>query len=85
MTMSLFISSTGAKDSINVPRRSKRPRVETSFGPDFFTNFLIKDFDVNFLSDELISAFFIEEDPKTYEEAMRFIDVSFWKEAIKIN
>jgi len=44
---------------------------------------LIKDFDVNFLSDELVSSFFIKEDPKTYEEAMRCIDVCFRKEAIK--
>ena len=36
-----------------------------------------------FFSDELVSTFFIEEDPKTYEKAMRSIDVGFWKEAIK--
>jgi len=44
---------------------------------------LIEDFDVNFLSDELVSTFFIEKDPKTYEKATRSIDVSAWKEAIK--
>jgi len=43
---------------------------------------LIEDFDVNFLSNELVPTFFIEEDPKTYEEAIRFIDVSFWKKVI---
>jgi len=58
--LSTFYS--GVRISIDKPRRSKRPRVETSFVPDFLTNFLIKDFDVNFLSDEVISSFFIEED-----------------------
>ena len=31
-------------DSINEPRRSKRRRIETSFGPYFLMNFLIEDF-----------------------------------------
>jgi len=44
---------------------------------------LIENLDVNILFDELVSSFFIEENPKTYEEAMRSIDVSFWKEVIK--
>jgi len=44
---------------------------------------LIEDFDVNFLTDELVSAFFIEEDSKTFAKAMRSIDASFWKAAIK--
>ena len=30
-----------------------------------------------------MSLFLLEEDPKTYQEAMRSIDVTFWKEAIK--
>ena len=79
----LSASSFGLRISVDEPKRSKRPRVETSFGLNFLTKFLIEDFDVNFLSNELVSTFFIEEDPKTYEEAMRFIDISFWKEAIK--
>ena len=70
-------SISGVRISVDEPRRIKRPRVETSFGFDFLTNFLIEDFDINFLSDELVYAFFIEEDPQTYEEAMRSIDVSF--------
>ena len=70
-------SSSVDRDSIDEPRRSKRCKVETSFGPDFLTNFLTEDFDFNFLSDELVSAFFIKKDPKTYGEAMRSIDVSF--------
>ena len=44
--------------------------------PDFLTAFFIEDFDVNFLTDELLSTFFIKEDSKTYEETMRSIVVS---------
>jgi len=73
----LSASSSGVRILVDEPRRSKRPRVETSFDPDLLTYFLIEDFDVNFLSNETVSAFFIEEDPKSYEEAMRSIDVSF--------
>lgn len=60
----LSTSSSRVRNIVDEPRRSKRPRVESSFGPDFLTNFLIEDFDVNFLSDELVSTFFIEKDPK---------------------
>ena len=67
----------------NELRRSKRHRVETSFGPDFITTFLTEIFDINVLNDELVSIYLIEEDPKTYDEAMRSIDVIFWEEAIK--
>ena len=76
-------SSSGVKISVDEPSKSKRPLVESSFGPNFLANFLIEDFHNNFLSDELVSSFFLKEDLKTYEEAMRCIDVSFWKEAIK--
>jgi len=47
----LSASGSSARIAFDEPRKSKRPRVETSFGPDFLSNFLIKDFDVNFLSD----------------------------------
>jgi len=63
-------SSFVARDSIDEPRRSKRRRVETRFGFNFLTTFFIEDFDVNFLTDELVSAFFIEEDPKTFVGAI---------------
>ncbi|XP_074266722.1 uncharacterized protein LOC141590003 [Silene latifolia] len=86
-------SSTHASTSTSVdhavePRRSKRPRVEKSYGSDFIRTDAIR----LHLSenagdicafDELVSAFLIEDDPKTYDEAMRSIDVVFWKEAIK--
>ena len=44
--------------------------------------FLIEDFDVNFLSEELVSALFIKEDPNTYKEATIS---TVWKEALKLN
>jgi len=44
---------------------------------------LIENLDVNLLFDELISTFFIEEYSKAYEEAIRSIDFSLWKEVIK--
>ena len=64
-------------------RRSRRRRIETSFGPDFITTFLIGNFDIIVLNDELVSIYIIEEDLKTYDDAVRSIDVLFWKEAIK--
>jgi len=82
--MPLSISSSGVIILVDEPGRSKRTRVETSFGPDFLTNFLIEDFDVNFLFDQIVSSFLIEEDAKTYEEAMRSILVS-GKKPLKVN
>ena len=74
--VSMPTSSSIVRDSINEPRRSRRRKVETSFDPNFLTNFSIEDFEVNFLTNESISTFFIQEDPKTYEEAMRSIYIS---------
>ncbi|OIT30130.1 hypothetical protein A4A49_58059, partial [Nicotiana attenuata] len=76
-------SSVTANEHENNLRRSKRHRIEASFGPDFITTFLTENIDLDVLSDELVSIYLIEEDPKTYSEAMRSIDASFWKEAIK--
>ncbi|OIT31741.1 hypothetical protein A4A49_65420, partial [Nicotiana attenuata] len=76
-------SSVTANEHENKLRRSKRRRIEASFGPDFITTFLTENIDLDILSDELVSIYLIEEDPKTYNEAMRSIDANFWKEAIK--
>ncbi|KAL0451381.1 UNVERIFIED_CONTAM: Retrovirus-related Pol polyprotein from transposon RE2 [Sesamum latifolium] len=62
-------------------RRSKRQKTERSFGPDFLTAFLAEDLDR--INEHVISAFLVEEDSKTYVEAITSIDSSFWKEAIK--
>jgi len=63
-----FASSSVVRDFIDKPRRSKRCKVEISFDPDFLVNLLIEDFDINFLSDEIVYAFFIEEDSKLMEK-----------------
>jgi len=44
---------------------------------------LLDDFDVNSWTNDLVSSFLMEEETKTYEEAMRSIDLTFEKEAIK--
>ncbi|KAL4319632.1 hypothetical protein GQ457_18G010610 [Hibiscus cannabinus] len=64
------------------PRRSKRQRVETSFGPDFITSFISDINDYETLSNPIAQSFLLDEGPKTYEEAIRSIDSSFWISAI---
>ncbi|OIT06158.1 hypothetical protein A4A49_61510, partial [Nicotiana attenuata] len=76
-------SSVTANEHKNKLRRSKRRRIEASFGPDFITTFLTENIDIDILGDELVSIYLIEEDSKTYNETMRSIDANFWKEAIK--
>ena len=46
------------------PRRSKRARTSTSFGPDFLT-------------------YLVENEPRTYQEAVSCPEGPLWKEAIK--
>jgi len=81
----LSASSSSVRISYDESRRSKRRRVETSFGLDFLTNFFIEDFDANFLYEELVSAFFIDEDPKSYEEAIRSVDVVSLRKPLNVN
>ena len=68
------------------PRRSKRQRVETSFGPDFLTAFVAEFENHDELEDDLdeimVCLQVVDDDPKTFEEAMSSVDASFWKEAI---
>jgi len=62
------------------PRSSKRRRVEINFGPDFITAFLIESFNrsgVDVITEEFVPNFLIEEDPKTYQEAIKSIDATF--------
>ncbi|KAL0416828.1 UNVERIFIED_CONTAM: Retrovirus-related Pol polyprotein from transposon TNT 1-94 [Sesamum latifolium] len=73
-------SSSSSVKTVDKIRRSKR-QIERSFGLDFLTAFLAEDLDR--INEHLVSAFLVEEDPKTYVEAITFIDSSFWKEAIK--
>jgi len=78
--------SSNDKDLVSEFRRSKRHRIETNFRPDFITAFLVETFeafDIDALTEELVFIFLIEEDPKTYQEVVRSINATFWKEAIK--
>ncbi|KAA0049696.1 ty1-copia retrotransposon protein [Cucumis melo var. makuwa] len=62
-------------------RRSKRQRTEKSFGLDFLSTFIVEkrdEIDCNFTN-----LYLIDEDPKTYQEALNSVDSSMWKEAIK--
>ncbi|XP_075074780.1 uncharacterized protein LOC142162334 [Nicotiana tabacum] len=76
-------SSVTANEHENKLRRSKRRRTEANFGPEFITTFLTENIDLDVLSNELVSIYLIEEDSKTYSEAIRSINASFWKEDIK--
>jgi len=44
---------------------------------------LLEKFDTDGLTNEFMSLFLLEEDPKTYQGVMWSIDATFWKEAIK--
>ena len=78
----LHTSSSVTNEQVNEPRRSKRKRIESSFGPDFVTAFVVENNDVDKINDVFVSTFLIEEDPKTYNEVVTSIDANFWKEAI---
>jgi len=83
--VNLPASSSGVRDIVIEPRRSKRCRIKIDFRPDFVTAFLVETFenlDVDIITEEFVSIFLIEEDPKIYHEAVKSIDVTFWKEAI---
>ena len=76
------VASDSAYETVNLPnsssddrvtetelRRSKRRTIETNFGPDFVTAFLIEtlgNLDVDVVNEDFVSNFLIEEDPKTY-------------------
>lgn len=72
-------SSFVLNEQVNEPRRSKRRRVESSFGPNFVTAFLVENNDIHKINDAFVSAFLIEEDPKTFNVAVTSIDANFWK------
>jgi len=81
-SISVKLSDPNSNDRVleTEPRRSKRRRVEINFGPDFITAFLIESFNssgVDVITEEFVSNFLIEEDPKTYQEAIKSIDATF--------
>nr|GEV22361.1 zinc finger, CCHC-type [Tanacetum cinerariifolium] len=61
-------------------RKSKRQRTPKDFGPEFQL-YLIEG-TIDLISDQYSYYFIIEDDPKTFKEAMNSQDVAFWKEAI---
>ena len=67
------------------PRRSQRERKEKLLAPDFISSqalsFLVEG-DRNNVLNKIPLLLNIEEDPKTYGEAMSSRDASFWREAI---
>ncbi|KAE8670806.1 hypothetical protein F3Y22_tig00112079pilonHSYRG00011 [Hibiscus syriacus] len=78
-------SSNPARSSEQIdfePRRSKRQRVETSFGPDFIISFISVINDLDSISNPIAQIFLLDEDPKNFEEAIRSINASFWKSAV---
>ena len=84
--MNFPTSTSGDRVVTTEPRRSKRIRTETYFGPDFVTAFLVETFynlDIDVITEELVSIFLIKEDPKAYQEAVKSIDAIFWREDIK--
>ena len=67
-------------DNSTEQRRSKRARIEKDYGPDFIT-YLVEG-----SKDEVLNVtkyvMNVDDDPKTYSEAMSSRDSNFWKEAI---
>ena len=67
------------------PRRSQRQRKEKGLDPDFISSqaiiFLIEE-DRERMTRLLLMAFNIDDDPKTYIEAVSSRDFASWKEAI---
>nr|GEY22619.1 zinc finger, CCHC-type [Tanacetum cinerariifolium] len=61
-------------------RKGKRNRTPKNFGPEFQL-YLIKG-TRDEVSDQHPYCFNVEDDPKTFDEAMKTHDVAFWKEAI---
>ncbi|KAK4386389.1 hypothetical protein Sango_2509500 [Sesamum angolense] len=64
-------SSNSSMENVVEIRRSKRQKTERSFGPDFLTSFLTED--PNRIDEQFVSAFLVDEDPKTYVEAITSI------------
>lgn len=75
-------TTSSGQDEVVPSRRSKRRRTETSFGPDFITTFLTEVENVDKLDELFVCYLLIDDEPKTFEQAMSSIDTSFWKEAV---
>nr|KAJ0219061.1 hypothetical protein LSAT_V11C300140140 [Lactuca sativa] len=71
---------SGGASSVPEPRKSTRARKAKSFGSDF--QLYLVEGTRNETNSQHQYCFNIEEDPKTFSEAMASRDVHFWKEAI---
>ena len=67
-------------DESTEPRRGKRQRKAKSYGSDF--QLYLVEGSRDEISNQYSYCFSFEEDPKTFDEAMRSRDVAFWKEAL---
>ncbi|KAI3734277.1 hypothetical protein L6452_13742 [Arctium lappa] len=72
--------SSKTSNKVDEPRRSTRVRKEKSLGDDFFS-YLVEGTQKK-VTKEVILSINIEDDPKTYKEAMSSRDAPLWKEAI---
>lgn len=82
-----FIRSTTVDDLKNdhestIPeiRRSKRIRKEKSYGHDF--QFYLVEGSRESVLTQTLYCYSVEDDPKTFNEAMKFHDSAFWREGI---
>ena len=61
-------------------RKSKRPRKEKSFGPDFVVYLVEGTRDTS--CNQYALTLSVETDPQTYNEVIKSVDSAFWKEGI---
>ena len=74
--MSLSLPSSSSKNEHVVePRKGKKQITKKVLRLDFITTFLIEN--SYKLNEQVVSAFFITEDPKSYKEAETSIHASF--------
>ena len=66
--------------SVDGPRRSTRERKEKSLGDDFFS-YLVEGTHKK-VTREVIFSIPVDDEPKTFKEAISSRDASLWKEAI---
>ncbi|GKG21601.1 hypothetical protein Tco_0384196 [Tanacetum coccineum] len=62
------------------PRKGKRARKAKSYSSDF--QLYLVEGSRDQIGSQYSYCYNIEEDPRTYNEAMQYRDVAFWKEAI---
>ena len=77
----ILVNSTSTSNIENV-EPIHNTKTKSSFGPILVTISLTKNCDMNYIKDlnKIAQLFTLEEDVRTYEEAMHSIDSKFWKE-----